>query len=58
MRENRDGFAAQGYLRYRLTGCLSTDVTDAAGTLALNVRQAAWSDELIRTLGAAPLALS
>ena len=39
------------YLRYRLTGCLSTDVTDAAGTLALNVRQAAWSDELIRTLG-------
>lgn len=38
------------YIRYRLTGGLSTEVTDAAGTLALDVRQGSWSDELIRTL--------
>lgn len=39
------------YLRYRLTGVLSTDVTDAASTLALNVREGRWSDTLIQQLG-------
>lgn len=39
------------YIRYRLTGELSTDVTDAAGTLALDVRRGKWSDDLIRILG-------
>lgn len=38
------------YLRYRLTGVLSTDLTDAASTLALNVREGRWSDDLIRQL--------
>jgi xylulokinase len=39
------------YLRFRLTGELSTDITDAAGTLALDVRQGRWSTELLAALG-------
>lgn len=39
------------YIRYRLTGTLSTDVTDAASTLALNVKTGQWSEEIITKLG-------
>ncbi|MCL2009798.1 MAG: xylulokinase [Synergistaceae bacterium] len=39
------------YVRYRLTGRLSTDVTDAAGTLALDIRNARWSEEILNKLG-------
>lgn len=39
------------YIRYRLTGALSTEITDAAGTLALDVHQGKWSDEFIHILG-------
>lgn len=39
------------YVRYRLTGMLSTDLTDAASTLAFDTRRAVWSDELIHALG-------
>lgn len=39
------------YIRFRLTGELSTDVTDAAGTLAFDVRCGSWSWALLSELG-------
>lgn len=42
------------YLKYKLTGKLSTDVTDAASTLAFDVCQRKWSTELIQDLGLNP----
>ncbi|MBJ7596754.1 MAG: xylulokinase [Candidatus Nephthysia bennettiae] len=39
------------YLRYRLTGELITDVSDASGTLLLDVRARGWSPELLELLG-------
>lgn len=39
------------YIRYRLTGELSTEITDASGTLAFHVCLGEWSDECIRSLG-------
>lgn len=38
------------YLVYRLTGELGTEVSDAAGTLLLDVRRRAWSDEMLALL--------
>jgi xylulokinase len=46
----RTGLLPKDYVRYRLTGALSTDLTDASGTLAFDTRRAAWSDELIQSL--------
>jgi xylulokinase len=42
------------YVRYRLTGQLATDVTDASGGLLLDVRSRAWSAELIDELAIRP----
>jgi len=38
------------YIRYRLTGELATDLSDASGTLLLDLGRRAWSDELLRLL--------
>ena len=38
------------YIRYRLTGELATDVSDASGTLLLDLRKRAWSQELLDRL--------
>jgi xylulokinase len=38
------------YIRYRLTGEFATDVSDAAGTLFLDLRRRAWSDEVLDAL--------
>ena len=38
------------YLQYRLTGVFATDVSDASGMLLLDVKNRAWSDEMIRLL--------
>ena len=38
------------YLVYRLTGELGTEVSDAAGTLLLDVRRRMWSDEMLALL--------
>jgi xylulokinase len=38
------------YVRYKLTGEYAIDVADASGTLLLDVRKRAWSDELISKL--------
>ncbi len=45
------------YLVYRLTGELGTEVSDAAGTLLLDVRRRAWSHELLALLDLSPALL-
>lgn len=39
------------YIRYRLTGELSTDASDAAGTLLLDLHSRTWSSEICDALG-------
>jgi xylulokinase len=39
------------YIRYKLTGELATDVSDASGTGVFNVKEKRWSNELIDRLG-------
>ncbi|MFW6138384.1 MAG: xylulokinase [Spirochaetota bacterium] len=36
------------YIRYRLTGLLATDTTDASGTLLFNIFEKNWSNQLIK----------
>lgn len=38
------------YVRYRLTGECFSDVSDASGTLLLNVRERRWCDELLQAM--------
>lgn len=38
------------YIRYRLTGTFATEVSDASGTLLLDVANRRWSDELLGKL--------
>ena len=42
------------YIRYRLTGELATEPSDAAGTLLFDVRRRCWSDEVLSALGISP----
>jgi xylulokinase len=42
------------YVRYLLTGELATDVSDASGTLLLDVRRRDWSTDLLRALELPP----
>jgi xylulokinase len=39
------------YVRYRLTGEFATEVSDASGTLLLNVKERSWSKPLLGLLG-------
>ena len=39
------------YIRYRLTGTIGSEYSDAAGTLALSVKNRRWCMELIRRVG-------
>jgi xylulokinase len=38
------------YIRYRLTGQYASEVSDASGTLLLNVKTRQWHDEMLRRL--------
>jgi xylulokinase len=38
------------YIRLKLTGSVATDVTDAGGTLLLDVRARAWSEDLFKIM--------
>jgi xylulokinase len=42
------------FLRYRLTGELATDMSDASGTLLFDVRQRRWSQEVVDALDIDP----
>jgi len=39
------------YIRYRLTGVYATEVSDASGTVLLDVSQRRWSDEVLHDVG-------
>jgi xylulokinase len=39
------------YLRFRMTGEFATDVSDASGTLWLNMEQRAWSNTMLQATG-------
>lgn len=39
---------AKDYLKYRLTGRMATDYSDASGTLLFNVAEKKWSDEMFK----------
>jgi xylulokinase len=39
------------YIRYRLTGNLGVEVTDASSTLLLDIKKRCWSEELLDILG-------
>ncbi|MFP4378879.1 MAG: xylulokinase [Candidatus Sumerlaeia bacterium] len=38
------------YLRYKMTGDIATDISDAAGTAMFNVAERRWSSELLKAL--------
>lgn len=38
------------YIRFRLTGSFATEVSDASGTLFLDVKKRKWSDEILEKL--------
>ncbi|HEX7057494.1 MAG TPA: xylulokinase [Bacilli bacterium] len=42
------------YVRYRLTGSVQMDISDAAGTLMLDVANKRWSEEICRELALDP----
>ena len=42
---------AKDFLRYRLSGALASDMSDASGTLLLDVRARRWADDVIAELG-------
>lgn len=39
------------YLRYRMTGNVDMEISDAAGTLMLNVAEGKWSEEVVKAFG-------
>ncbi|GGF97685.1 xylulokinase [Paenibacillus aceti] len=39
------------YLRYRMTGHVQMEISDAAGTLMLNVAEGKWSEEIVQAFG-------
>ena len=42
------------YLRYRITGNIHSEFSDAAGTLLLNVSERKWSNEILNLFGISP----
>jgi len=44
-------FLPKDYVRFRLTGEIAMEVSDAAGTLLFNVTERKWSEEILNALG-------
>ncbi len=42
---------AKDFIKFKLTGQMVTDFSDASGTLLFNVKERAWSDEMFRFFG-------
>ena len=42
------------YIRFRLTGVLAMEISDAAGTCLLDVKQGSWSQEVLHAIGFDP----
>ncbi len=56
-RKLRHLLIAKDYVRYKLTGKLATDVSDAAGTVLFNVGAGRWSEKLLSALDIDPTIL-
>src|SRR5947199_4251538 len=62
IRENEPEIFAQAstlllpkdYIRYRLTGVMAIEISDAAGTCLLDVKHGKWSEEVLKALELAP----
>ncbi|MCK5738535.1 xylulokinase [bacterium] len=54
MKNCRTVLLPKDYLRYRLTGVLSTDPADACSTGAFNIYTKLWSDEILAGAGLSP----
>ncbi|MEG1813427.1 MAG: xylulokinase [Clostridia bacterium] len=50
-RDIRQVMLPKDYIKYRLCGCIATDYSDAAGSLAFDNERLSWSDDLIEALG-------
>ncbi len=48
---------SKDFIRHRLTGALASDMSDASGTLLLDVRARRWADDVIAELGIDPALL-
>lgn len=44
-------FLPKDYVRFKLTGEIAMEVSDAAGTLLFNVKERKWSNEILDSLG-------
>ena len=44
---------AKDFIRYRLTGALATEPSDASATLMFDPARLRWSDEILRAVGRA-----
>src|SRR5205807_9145721 len=42
------------YIRYRLTGVMAMEISDAAGTCLLDVKEGTWSQEVLDAIGFVP----
>jgi len=49
-KKTRKVLLPKDYVRYKLTGKYATEVSDASGTVLLDVRNRKWSDEVLRGL--------
>src|SRR5260370_24986145 len=45
------------YIRYRLTGVMAMEISDAAGTCLLNVKEGTWSQKVLEAIGCDPALL-
>src|SRR5256886_13470107 len=45
------------YIRFRLTGKIAIEISDAAGTCLLNVKEGVWSHEVLEAIGIDPALL-
>lgn len=50
-KRTRTLFLPKDYVRFRLTGEIAMEVSDAAGTLLFNVKQRSWCNEILDELG-------
>ena len=53
VRATGHGAAAKDFIRYRLTGVLATEPSDASATLMYDPARLRWSDEILAAVGAA-----
>ncbi|MDR3210541.1 MAG: xylulokinase [Planctomycetota bacterium] len=51
LRKTRTVLAAKDYVRFRLTGVLGQEVSDASGTTCLDVRKGDWAFDILSGLG-------